>query len=63
MTKAIGWIFFLLNPFTGGSFLLGMIYSYYLGGSWEVPGIVISGLWIVLYCLWFDGSRYQRGLV
>ena len=63
MTKLIGWIFIALNPFTGGAFLAGMAYQLAFGGSWEVAGITIAGSWIVLYCLWFDGSRYQRSLV
>ena len=63
MNKLIGWMFMLLNPITGGSFLAGMVYQSVYGGRWEVAGIIISGVWIMLFCLWFDGSRYQRSLL
>lgn len=63
MNKLIGWMFILLNPITGGSFLAGMVYQLVCGGRWEVAGIIISGVWIMLFCLWFDGSRYQRSLL
>jgi len=63
MTKLIGWTFFLLNPIMGGSFLAGMLIQYFFGIRWEVAGITICGLWVILYCLWFDGSKYQRSLI
>lgn len=63
MTNLIGWMFVLLNPITGGSFLAGMAIQLLYGGSWPTIGLVIGGVWILMFCLWFDGSKYQRNLV
>jgi len=63
MTKLIGWTFVLLNPFMGVPFGLCLVYNQLTNRPWEVVFLVMTGTWILLFCLWFDGSKYQRGLI
>ena len=63
MKKVIGWTFIALNPFTGIPMGIGLAYNYFTGRPWELLFITLTGLWILLYCLWFDGSTYQRNLM
>ncbi len=63
MTKLIGWTFVLLNPFMGVPLGLCFVYHLLTGRPWEIVYISITGLWVLFYCLWFDGSKYQRGLL
>lgn len=63
MTKLIGWLFIALNPFTGIPLGIGLVYNMITGKPWEILYIVITGGWVLLFCLWFDGSKYQRGLL
>lgn len=63
MTKLIGWTFVLLCPFIGGTMGLALIYHVLTGRPWETLFVVASGVWVLLFCLWFDGSKYQRNLL
>jgi len=63
MTKLIGWTFILLSPFVGGTLALALVYQLMGGKNWEVLFVAASGAWVLLYCLWFDGSKYQRNLL
>lgn len=63
MTKFIGWTFVLLSPFFGASLVLSFAYHLLTGNSWELLFGVISVVWVLAYCLWFDGSKYQRNLI
>ena len=42
---------------------LCLVYNQLTGRPWEVLFIAVTGSWILLYCLWFDGSKYQKGLM
>ena len=63
MRKVIGWSFFLMNPFMGIPLGLCFVYNLLTGRPWEVLYITVTCSWILLYCLWFDGSKYQKGLM
>ena len=67
MNKLIGWLFFLASPFSGVLLLIiaGLMWAGVVTNTdtiWVAYGI--EGLvWVFLFALWFDGSKYQHALV
>ena len=63
MNKIIGWTFILMSPFMGGPLLVGLLMKHLYGYSFEIVSGSIMVVWVLLFCLWFDGSKYQKGLL
>ena len=65
-TKIVGWTFLFLSPLIGGNLLVIMCL-----GLMDIithdTGMYVFGIssvaWVILFCAWFDGSKYQRDLI
>jgi hypothetical protein len=63
--KIVGWTFFLMCPFVGGPLAIVAVLSaleVITPEAWPVLYGGWSVIWVVLYALWFDGSKYQLRL-
>lgn len=64
MLKVVGILFVMMCPFIAGLAPVALVHSYFnLTQDQFYPLFSAYSLaWVLLYCLWFDGSRCQRSL-
>ena len=65
-TKIVGWTFIFLCPFVGGNLLLIMGLEWWdlISHDMGINAMIASSVaWLILFCAWFDGSKYQRDLI
>lgn len=62
-TRAVGILFVFLCPFVGGPLVIASVASVWVGHDAALMGFAVwTVVWVLMYCLWFDGSKYQRSI-